>query len=152
MRIDVSSNCREFEELMKRRAQEAPQIIKKAIIEATTLVYLSSRSILVEKIYNQPIPTVVRKRGKDKGRAVPAWKRTSTLLRQERYYFRNSGADLEGLIDNNTPYALARHNLDRASRIDGKTRIARWREDAFKESGQRARDSFREAIRAGLVD
>lgn len=150
MQLDITSNIADFQKLLQQRANDAPKVVRKALIDATTIVYLASRGKLVEQVYNQPIPTVTRKRGKNKGQSAKAWKRTSTLLRGERFYFQGSGLNLVGIIDNKTPYAFNRHELDRPSRIDGVTRVARWREDALRESTPRVLEAVRTAIRAGL--
>lgn len=151
MQLDISSNLDEFQKLLQSRANDAPEVVRKAIVDATTIVYLASRGQLVEQVYNKPIPAIVRKRGRDKGKSVPAWKRTSTLLRGERFYFVGSGLGTVGIIDNKTPYAWHRHQLDRPSRVDGVTRSATWRQDALRDSTPRVLETFREAIAAQLI-
>lgn len=159
MKIDIGSNLSEFAELMRRRSEATPEVVKKAVIQSTTEIFTISREAMSRLIYNQPIPNrLATKRtirsGKNKGKVrrfktpklVPAWRRTSNLLRKERFYFRGSGVGIAGTIDNSAPYAKARHDLNRPG-ADGVTRVARWRDEATAKGTPRARAIFREAIK-----
>ena len=153
MHLDLTSNLRAFRDALQVKARNAPRVFKKAVIDATTEMFTVSRGLMSALIYNVAIPNVQRwkqrvRSGKRKGkwrkfkqaRDVPAWKRTGRLLRGERFYFRGSGLDLEGIIDNDTPYAVPRH--------ENRKRVARWRADALRIGGPRAVAKFKEAMDA----
>lgn len=146
MSIDVSSNAREVAKRLDSLAKSCPVTAKKGLTDATSIFYKGSRGRLSSLIYNQPIPKITRKRS---GRSVPAWRRTSQLLRGERADYSNL-ENFETTIDNNTPYAAARHALNRRSPVDGKTRRAPWRDLTRKADRRAAVAAFRAAFAALL--
>lgn len=162
MKLGLTNNIPEFRALMKKRKRLLRPIIRKAVIDATGEVFIIDRNWMVSLIYVPPIPLIQRFRAKirsgkragnwrkfRKPKWVAAWKRTSTLLRNERFYFRGGGDETTGTIDNATPYAKPRHDNDAPSPVDGIVRSAPWRTKAKQQGGPRARQIFREAIRAG---
>ena len=161
MQLNIFADAADLLAALRNKASKFPQIVKKGVIDATVVMFTGSHRRLTEMIYNVPIPKLRRWRqrirsGKRAGkwrrfrkeRMQEAWRRTGTLLRNERYYFRGSGADVEGIIDNKTEYAKPRHDLNRPSRIDGKIRRAPWRTATLLEDGEKAKRTFRDAIRA----
>lgn len=151
MNLNIITNLPEFRQLMAKRKRLAKTIIRKAVIDATTAVFTISREWMVALIYAIAIPLRKRwrariKSGKRAGKwrkfrkatFKAAWRRTSKLLRSERFYFRGSGDELTGTIDNDTPYAQARH--------DNKKRPAPWRDKARAQGAGRAQEIFRGAL------
>ena len=168
--LSITADGRPMGSVM-RRAGEVVATVKGAAgdllswIDATGEVFNVSRQWLVALVYVPDIPVVRRfrqriKSGKRAGqwrrfRKLTyrlAWRRTSTLLRGERFYFRGRGTDTVGVIDNATPYAEDRHNLDRPSPVDGKTRRARWRDKAREQGIPRARTIFRDTYKRGIEE
>lgn len=173
MQLDLSADFGALAADLRRRGADLPWLVAKGVVDATGILYEGSRGKLSELIYNRLIPSVKRfrrqrsesgnwraagesgKRSKSffgfahssRQSTRAAWKRTSTLLRNERMEFRGTGVETEGLVDNKTPYAAARHNLDRPSPY-GYDNRAPWRTEAVATYGQAARAKFREALAA----
>lgn len=163
MKLSIDSNIPEFAELMRRKRELVPVVVKKAVIDGTTELFQISRSLMVSMIYAKPIPKILRnkrliKTGPNQGQwkkfktpqLVDAWRRTNELLRRERFWFRGSGADTTGVIDNSVPYAQPRHDLNRPSPIDGVIRRAPWRTQARAQGMPVVKRIFREGLDAGL--
>jgi len=153
--INISHNIPDIAVRLKRNKKQVSVLIAKGVIDATAHVYMHSRGNLSQMVYNQPIPRVLRrKRGltakgkKRPRRMVPAWKRTSHLLRQERSYINGSGANTVGTIDNQAKYAQARHDNDRKSPVDGKVRRAPWRQAAVNSTAPRVQRIFADVFAA----
>ena len=128
MQLNIQSNIPEVIEALKRKAAEAPQAAKKALVDATNVFYTESLDQLASLIYNKPIPTIKRWRrlknadGSWRGAAAAkqgqkkffgfahsskqstkqAWARTGTLRRNERAYFDRLDSG-ETKIDNSSP-------------------------------------------------
>jgi hypothetical protein len=165
MYVNVTHNTSDLVKRLREKAKALPIVVKKAVIDGTTILYVESRTQLSSQIYDQPIPKVRRyvvriRSGKNKGQTRrsktgverAAWKRTGTLLRNERMFIEGSGADIEGVIDNKTPYALARHELNRASPYDGLVRRAQWRKDALANKRAEVEQVIETAIDEVLQD
>lgn len=145
MQIGIDTNCRDVARQLKRIAESAPRVTRKATIDAMTVLYAGSRGLLSSLIHARAILKVLRRKrsGGKLGRArmVALWKRTSQLLRGEKQHL-ESGTDgtVTGTIDNATPYALYRHENTR--------RPAPWRREAVAQYGPTAKEAFRSAIAA----
>ena len=157
MNITVGENLGDLERAMRDKGRKVPALVRKGVIDATALVYTTSRGLMSQLIYNQPIPRVRRrnraltKSGRKRpARNVAAWRRSGDLLRGERYYLEGSGVNTTGTIDNAVPYAKARHDLNRPSRVDGKTRRAPWRTVAVRRTTPLVKAIFEQTLRAGL--
>lgn len=153
--INISHTTPGVVAALQKDGRRVSVLIAKSVTDATALVFTESRGQLSEMVYNQPIPMVMRrKRGLTKSgkkrprRSVPAWRRTSHLLRSERSYISGSGATTVGTIDNAAKYAQARHDLDRPSPIDGKVRRAPWRRAAANRTTPRVQRLFSDAFAA----
>ncbi len=177
MHLNFFDNTAQLVESLRRNGAEFPQTIAKGVIDGTVIMYEGSRQLLSDLIYNKAIPTRSRFRRlrekaggwrsaasdqRKKGQKnffgflhssrqsnKAAWRRTSTLLRNERYYIKGSGALTTGIIDNKTPYATARHNLDKPSPY-GYDNRAPWRELALERFGERSLEALRRAITAKI--
>lgn len=123
MHINITTNIPQFQALVRQKSALAPAVVQKAVIDVTAVTLVESRNQLSAMVYNKPIP-------KRKRSGKPAWKRTNHLINQERSYHPSR---FEGIIDNKAPYAQARHDLNKPSPIDGKTRRAPWRRTAVKK-------------------
>lgn len=174
MQFDLQSNISEVVEALKRKAKEVPLAAKKGLVDATTTFYAESLDQLASLIYNRPIPLIkrwrrlknkngswrsaanVKKKQKSffgfahssKQSEKRAWKRTSTLRRNERAYF-DRLASFETSVDNATPYANARHELNRPSRF-GYDNQAPWRQKAFEQKKDAAEAKLRDALAVAL--
>ena len=174
MFFNVQSNAVAVVEALRRKAEQTPLAVKKSLVDATNVLFTESLNQLAALVYNRPIPAIKRwRRLKEKNgswrsaakatkgqksffgmahsarqSAKKAWKRTSTLRRNERAYFDKLSA-FETKIDNATPYATARHNLKRASRYDYDNE-APWRQRAHDNKGAQAEATFRDALAAQL--
>lgn len=174
MHFDFFESSSQLVEELRAGGPKFGQVIAKGVLDATKIMFEGSRTLLSELIYNRPIPVRARFRrlkndsggwrhASEKGTSskktffghlhsarqsnAPAWRRTSTLLRGERFYLKGSGALTTGIIDNKTPYAKARHDLNRAGK-DGITRSAHWRTEAAARYGDRSLAAMRAAINA----
>lgn len=139
MNIKLDSNIEDVRRLIAKKGAQAPRIIERGVKEATAELLKECRNELADMVYNKPIPTLPSGR--------PAWRRTSQLMRQERAYHTRP---FEGIIDNRTPYALARHNLNRSSPVDGQTRRAPWRESAMNKSQGRIKTILEKSVRDSI--
>lgn len=132
-------------------------------MDATVTLFQIDREKLSGLVYDKE-ETKARRRSRGGGvKTVKLWRRTSQLLRGERYYFRGSGADTEGIIDNRVAYAAARHERKYPAKTQYRTlagsgkkavyqwrsrpdRTAHWRDETLKTGNRAASEDFWRAM------
>lgn len=131
IQCDVSTDFKKFINHLEKVREEAPQVYRQAISEATFVLYSAAVRLLKKLIYNVKIPR--RKRS-----GKPQWRRTYKLLNAERMSVTTPyrSLDVTGLVftDPSSPawrYHRRRHNLEGP-------REAPWRFKATEEYGARA--------------
>jgi hypothetical protein len=139
--FDIQINAAQFEQQLQRIAAEQPQKLQAAIADAGHWLWTVSKNWLTRLIYQKEIPRRPRS-----GRL--AWRRTYDLRNAERLAVTTDAQGPVATIftDPSSPaarYAEARHNLDRPSPVDGRTRTAPWRTKAHEEGMSRAIDRVR---------
>lgn len=166
MHFDLQHNFQGVATELKRVARNFPSLIAKGVVDATNILFQEDRTQLSELVYDRD-ETKVRRRNRKSGRirVVKLWRRTSQLLRNERFYFRGAGSETEGTIDNRTPYAAARHEQKYPAKTQFRTlagsgkkarsewrdrpnRSAPWRDISLANKGDQAADAFWRAIAA----
>ena len=156
MNLKIDANAGQIERELLKRAQAVPNLTKTAVSVATQSLFVRSKALLTRLIYQKDIPKVTSTRGKNKGQTVLAWRRnmrSGGLLGAETFFIASDGSEGRIETEPSSPaakYALARHDLDRPSPIDGKTRSAPWRREAKEQGFDEAMQLFREALREGL--
>jgi len=158
MNLKIQANAGAVSRELIRRAGEVQGVTHVAVTAATQSLFVRSKMLLTQLVYQKDIPLVARVRGVNKGKTVLAWRRkmrNGGLLGAERFYVSPDGS--EGRIETDpssdaAKYAFARHNLNRPSPIDGKVRSAPWRQKAKEEGMDYAMRKFRDALREGLGD
>jgi len=165
MHFDLQHDFAALSSELKRVGQRFPQVVAKGVVDATKTLFQEDRSQLSGLVYDQEeTKAKVRSRKTGRVRTIKLWRRTSQLLRRERYYFRGSGAETEGVIDNSTPYVASRHERQYPAQTRYRTlvgqarkaayewrerpnRNAQWRDVALANKGDAAAGDFRDAIR-----
>jgi len=136
MGIEITADTSKLSAALGRTSNEFSSIMRACVLQATSTLFTESRGQMSALIYNVPIPV------SNTGR--PLWRRTNTLLRNERFYFEKaSGNSLTGLITNNTGYAYWRHEMKGE-------REAPWRNIAVQNKREAALNVFRDTIDAAL--
>lgn len=151
--IDIQVDLARFQDEMGRLSAQAERAVQLALGDAGQSLFIASKRQLRALIYQKDIPKITRVRGPNAGRQVLAWRRKMNaggLLGAETYVISSDGMAFTILTEPGSPaalYAQARHNLNRPSPIDGRTRAAPWRERAEAEGSDRAVDKFRARFR-----
>lgn len=147
--FDIDFNAADFAREIEQFGARNDAAFKAALGAAALSMHASSVNALTSLIYQKDIPKVRRKRGVNAGQTVLAWRRkmrNGGLLGAETYAQSSDGWSYSVFTDPGSPaakYAKARHNLNSPSRIDKKTRVARWREQAVRTGKPRAIEKFR---------
>lgn len=131
MKSELASNAAGVARELEKRAARLVPLTRRAASEATAILLTGSREALQSLIYAKPIPR--RRSGK------PKWTRSGRLLRGETKTIGADGGSVVGTIDNATPYAIYRHQLQGRN-------AAPWREVAVQKHGATARAAFEMAL------
>lgn len=147
MELEIRTTALEAAATLGRKAGEVERAAQKGVRAAGKAVYDIDRKE-VNVIYARPIPRGKGKRlkGGKRGPKKAMWKRKGTLRRGELLSFPNP---FTGLITNDTPYALARHELNRPG-AGGVTRHDPWRRNTAEKAEQAVQDAFQKAFEAAL--
>lgn len=137
LRVDVSS----FQRELQRMEREQPIRARQAIAEAGQWLFTVSKNWLTRLVYQKEIP-------KRPGSSKNAWRRTYELRNAERISVATApdGSQFQIFTDPGSRaarYAQARHDLNRPSRVDGRTRLAPWRTKAREEGMTGAAERIR---------
>jgi hypothetical protein len=154
MKIDLSSNLKQFEAQMRAQARAVPAVTKRALSAAAMSMLATSRNKLKELVYNKPVPRRPRS-GK------PRWRRgiRQGLLGAETVTQSSDGltytiqtrpgSDPAKPIKNwSGGYAEKRHEQKNFKYA----RPAPWRTEARRIGEPRAIDQFRKVLDQELKD
>ena len=154
--LSINSNAEGVSRELIEQASAIPNLQKQAISAGVQSLFVRSKMMLTQLIYQKDIPRVTRTRGSNKGRTVLAWRRkmrSGGLLGAETFFIAADGSEGHIETDPNSPaakYAFARHELNRPSPIDGRTRAAPWRKRAKEEGLDDAVAELRRVLSEGL--
>lgn len=156
MNAFLQNNAGRIATEIRKRAEMLPAASSGALAKAAESLWVKSKLLLTQLIYQQEIPRVTRKRGKNAGKTVLAWRRkmrAGGLLGSETFSVKADGSEATIGTEPNSPaakYAALRHALNRPSPVDGKTRFAPWRLRAKEQGADDAMKRFRAVLKAGL--
>lgn len=142
MEISLTANIDKAITALAKKPEDIKRAARKGVRAGARVIFDEDRR-QVNVIYARPIPVSKGKRikGGGRGKPKPLWERKHTLRLGEHIEYPNPLMALITEKTNDTPYAVARHALNRPG-AGGVTRHDPWREKTVQAVGQASVNEF----------